>query len=176
VNPEELACRRWRPVKRIVERRDALASQMTAANTQANLLRDKHAQAIQTDRAVRAQGLAAGKRVDSNEAESVRAALEHAERQAADLQTALQVVERDLVELRNAERETWQAERVTMLVRAEQDLQQAQERLADEQALRDWVAEPVQMPVFSEQELPGLANFGLARAEAQAANTACGRS
>lgn len=168
-NPETLARRRFKPVNRILERREQIARKAIVANEETAALRDKLAQAAQADRAAHAQALATGKTIDSNEEETVRAQLNQAERRAADLAAAAQVVERELVELRAAHRDAWTQAQTDAVAQAEQNLQEAQARLTDERALLTWVGERVESaPVFSEQELAGFAAIAAARSEAEA--------
>jgi len=107
-------------------------------------------EAERRDRELRGQAVAAGKAVEVGEAGKLAAELEDAQQSAKDLEAATEVVARELLDVREANRDTWtqsqdrhvEKARAAVLTAAD-GLAAAVAKLEDENALRAWAAEPV---------------------------------
>jgi chromosome segregation ATPase len=106
--------------------------------------------AERSDREARARALAEGKDppLGPGEKRRIEAELEETEQRANDLETAVQLVEQELGELRDSHRDTWTEKQGRAVEQAQQAvleatgrLETAVQKLSDENALRGWIGE-----------------------------------
>jgi hypothetical protein len=149
-DPETLARRRFRSVRRLLERRDKIGNLLAEARRRSGELHAELPQAEQRDREARGRATAEGRSKPQLEAPQIASELEDVQQRVEDLQAAATVVEQDLQTLRRDKRDPWserQAGRVEQAKRAvftaAGELEQAVSTLEDENALRAWITEPV---------------------------------
>lgn len=149
-DPETLARSRFRSARRLLERRDKIGRELTEARQHSGQLHRALPQAERRDREARGRATAEGRNRPPLEAAPIVAEIEDVRQRIEDLEAAAEVVEAELRELRQTNRDSWserqarhvaQARRAVLTAAAE--LEAAVSTLEDENALRAWVAEPV---------------------------------
>jgi hypothetical protein len=147
---ETLARGRWRPVAKALDRRDKIQRRLVEARHRSGELHAALPAAERRDREARGHAVAEGRSRPQLEAPQIISEREDLQQQIDDLQAAAEVVDRELLELRERSRENWRAscdrtvERAKAAVlKAGQELEAAVSAFEDEIALRDWAHAPV---------------------------------
>jgi hypothetical protein len=146
---ETLARRRWKPVEKAVSKREQIAGKLTEARARVAELTSAHPLAEQRDREARGLALAEGKAAPPSEAEKVARELDEARSLVQDFDSAAAVVQRQLEDVLDANRDSWAeaqgraiGEARNGVLSALAALEQAAAKLEDERGLLAWI-EPV---------------------------------
>jgi hypothetical protein len=141
VNVDAAAAKRWKPVAKLTARRDKISVQLWEARARAAELSAQLPAAKERDRQARGRALADATEPPASEADRISRELEDAQRLAADLEAAGEVLAAELRDLREAHREQWAPEQAQVVANAREQLLRSCERLEeDAQALEDATA------------------------------------
>jgi len=149
LDAESLARTRWKPAEKALAKREQIAGRLREARARVAELTFAHPAAVERDRQARGYALAEGMPTPQSEAEQIARELDEAQEHAKDLEAAAVLVEDQLREVRDANRESWvqSQERAieqagkAVLTRLEA-LEQEVGKLEDERGLLAWI-EPV---------------------------------
>jgi hypothetical protein len=148
MNPEDLGCKRWRSLKKVIEQRSRLVRELNETNERLLALQAKMPQAEQADREGYATAIAAGKPEPERKAGQITAQIETEQRRAEACQVAIENAERDVRRLRSENGPAWRREQFRAIAKAHaayradiRRLEAARETLADEVALVAWIVD-----------------------------------
>ena len=125
VSPEELACRRWRPFRKAVEKRDRLVRELNETTERIVAARERLPAAEQADREAFAAALAAGRDEPERAATALAGELERLQRRVEACQLAVTACEGEIVQLRTEHGPGWLREAQTEFTRAREAYEQA---------------------------------------------------
>jgi hypothetical protein len=135
MNPEDLGCQRWRPLRRAVEQRNRLVRELNETNKRLTALREQLPRAAQTDREAYAAELAQGKAEPERQAEQITAGIEIEQRRAEACILGIENAERELRKLCGSNA-AWRSEQLRSIAKARSAYQDSIRRLeADRDAL-----------------------------------------
>jgi hypothetical protein len=145
-----LGGKRWRPARRIFERREQIQRQLIEARQRSGQLHRALPHAERRDRERRGRAVAEGKSRPQLEAPQIASELEDIQQRVQDLEAAAAVVDQDLQRLRRDNRDSWSERQAGKLEQAKGDVFAAASELEakvsafeDELALLAWASSPV---------------------------------
>jgi hypothetical protein len=148
MNPEDLGCQRWRPLKKAVEQRTRLVRESNETNERLLALRAELPQAEKADSEAFAAALAAGKPEPERKSEQISAQIENMARRADACSVAIENAENEIRRLRNENGPAWRREQFRTIAKKHaayekgiRELEEAREALADEVALAGWIVD-----------------------------------
>lgn len=150
MNPEDIARKRWRPVRKALEEREKLVAELTQAGERLAALQSELQQAGQADREAYAAAIAAGKDEPVRKVEQLAIRIEAEQRRVDACVLAVEKVGAELDKLRAENRSAWRKEALAEIAEAHvayeasiRLLEQHREALADEVALHGWIADGI---------------------------------
>jgi hypothetical protein len=155
MDPETFARKRWRAAEKAVARRERIAHDLAETRQLIGTLTAALPAAERNDRLARGQAVADGHQPPpQGEKDRLEAELNLAKQRSDDLQAAAELAATEILELRQANRDTWagsQAQAVDKargaVLEATDKLEQQVSSLTDELALQAWLAAPVEQPL-----------------------------
>jgi chromosome segregation ATPase len=147
LDAETLARKRFKPVEKVLAKREQIARKLVEARARVGELQAALPEAEANDRAARGRAIADGRIAPrESEKERISAEIEKTQQQVDDFLAAGELVERDLSELLEANREGWSkaqerevAQARNAVLTAVQEVAVAVEKLGAENALRAWI-------------------------------------
>jgi hypothetical protein len=150
MNPEDLGCLRWRPLKKAVEQRTRVVNELNETNVRLAALREQLPQSEQADREAYAVAVAKGEPEPERKTVELATAIEAEERRAEACGRAVENAEAEIRRLRNENNSAWRRQQFRAIAKAHaayqetiRQLEQARETLADEVALVAWIVDGV---------------------------------
>jgi uncharacterized membrane protein YqiK len=148
LNPEDLGCQRWRPLKKAVGQRNRVVRESNETNGRLAALRERLPQSEQADREAYAVAVAKGEPEPERKTVELRAAIEAEQRRAEACAQAVENSEAAIGRLRNENNSAWRKQQFRAIAKAHaayqetiRQLEQARETLADEVSLVAWIVD-----------------------------------
>jgi riboflavin biosynthesis pyrimidine reductase len=149
LDAETLARKRWKPIEKAVTKREQIGRKLVEARTRVAELTSAQPAALERDRQARGLAIADGKPAPPSHAEQIAHELEQAQELVRDLEAAAVVVQGQLQEVLDANRQSWvQAQQRAIeqagdgVLSALASLEKAVSKLEEERGLLAWI-EPV---------------------------------
>jgi hypothetical protein len=150
LNPEDIARKRWRPVRKALEEREKLEAELTQAGERFAALQSELQHAEQADREAYAAAIAAGKDEPVRKVEQLAIRIEAEQRRVDACVLAVEKAGAELNKLRAENRSAWRKEALAKIAEAHSAYEQSirllaerRETLADEVALHGWIADGI---------------------------------
>jgi hypothetical protein len=150
VNPQDLARKRWKPVRKALEEQEKLGLELTQAAERLAALQDQLQQAGQADREAYAAAIAAGKAEPVRKAEQLAIRIEAEQRRVDACVTAVENANAKLDKLRAENRSAWSKDALALIAEKHlayeesiRRLAECREALADAVALHGWIADGI---------------------------------
>jgi hypothetical protein len=149
LDAETLARKRWKPIEKAVTKREQIGRKLVVARAHVAELTSAHPAALERDRQARGYALAEGTPAPPSHAEQIARELEQAQELVKDLDAAAVVVQGQLQEVLDANRQSWTQAQQRAIEQAADglfselaSLEKAIATLEEERGLLAWI-EPV---------------------------------
>jgi hypothetical protein len=144
MDPETIARKRWRAAEKAVARRERIARDLAETRQLIGTRTAALPAAERADRLARGQAVADGRQPPpQGEKDRLEAELNLAKQRSDDLQAAAELAATEILELRQANRDTWAGSQAQAVDKARGAVLEATDKLA----LQAWVAAPVEQPL-----------------------------
>jgi hypothetical protein len=149
LDAEALARKRWKPVEKAAAKREEIGRKLVAARARVAELTSAHPAALERDRQARGLAIAEGKPAPPSHAEQIAHELEQARELVQDVEAAAVVVQGQLQEVLDTNRDSWVSAQQRAIEQAGNGvlsalaaLEEAVAKLEEERGLLAWI-EPV---------------------------------